>query len=46
MSSTNDVRVDPGEEREGFKEGAKERELIVLLKQTGRAFEQKDQRQG
>ena len=40
MSSTNDVRVASGEsaeaklgETEGFKEGAKERELIVLLTQ-------------
>ena len=46
MSSTNDVRVASGEsaeakrERETFKEGAKERELVVLLRQpnnlTGR----------
>ena len=38
MSSTNDVRVASGEsaeakEREGAKEGAKERELIMLLRQ-------------
>ena len=49
VSSTNDVRVASGEsaeakEREGFTEGAKERELIVLLKQlnnekSGRAEE-------
>ena len=38
MRSTNDVRVASGEsaeakEREGFKEGAEERELTMLLRQ-------------